>query len=101
MPTTNADDDEIERVYEDLNSLIDQTKAEDNLIVLGDMNATVGEGKDGTIAGQYGLGSRNDRGRRLIEFCARNKLVLTNTYFKHHKRQRYTWKAPGDIGEHK
>uniref|UniRef100_A0A8D8XEA4 Craniofacial development protein 2 n=1 Tax=Cacopsylla melanoneura TaxID=428564 RepID=A0A8D8XEA4_9HEMI len=97
MPTTNAVDEEIERMYEDLNNLIDQTKAEDNLIVMGDMNATVGEEREGTIVGQYGLGDRNERGRRLIEFCARNKLVISNTHFKHHKRRRYTWKAPGDV----
>jgi len=26
MPTTNADNDEIEKIYEDINKLIDQTK---------------------------------------------------------------------------
>jgi len=57
------------------------------MIVMGDMNATVGEGKEGAIVGQFGLGTRNDRGRRLIEFCTRNDFIITNTHFQHHKRQ--------------
>ena len=97
MPTTNDNDEEIERIYEELNDMIDGTLAEDNVIVIGDMNATVGEGAEGATVGKYGLGKRNERGTRLIEFCTRNKLVITNTLFNHHKRRRYTWKAPGDI----
>lgn len=90
MPTSNADDEEIERIYEELNNLIDQTKSEDNVIIIGDMNATVGEGRDESIVGEFGLGNRNERGTRLIEFCARNNMIISNTHFKHHKRRRYT-----------
>ena len=56
-----------------------------------------GEGNEDDIVGRYGLRERNARGNRLIEFCARNKLVITNTLFQHHAKRRYTWKAPGDI----
>lgn len=62
MPVTKEDDDE------DLNKPIDQTKNEDHLIVIKDMNATIGAGKEGTVVEQYGLGNGNDGGRRLIEF---------------------------------
>lgn len=72
MPTSNAEDEEIDRLYDELNNLNDKTKGEDNVIVLGDMNANIGEGKEGTIVGKYGLGVRNERGDRLIEFCSRN-----------------------------
>ena len=95
MPTTNEDDEEIERMYEHLNHLIEGTRAEDNVIILGDWKATVGEGAERTTVGEYGLGVRKERGERLIEFCTRNKLVITNTLFNHHKRRRYTRKAPG------
>jgi hypothetical protein len=46
---------------------------------------------------QYGLRIRNERGDTLIEFCSRNKFIVTNTYFNHHRRRRYIWKVPGDI----
>ncbi|KAI5692524.1 hypothetical protein M8J77_008381, partial [Diaphorina citri] len=91
MPTTNAEDEEVERIYEDINGLIDKTRGEDNVIIMGDMNAIVGEGRDGVTVGKY------ERGDMLVEFCTRNRLVITNTCFDHHKRRRYTWKAPGDI----
>jgi hypothetical protein len=32
----------------------------------------------------------------LIDFCERNGLVITNTWFKKPKRRLYSWKAPGD-----
>jgi hypothetical protein len=32
----------------------------------------------------------------LIDFCERNELVITNTWFKKPKRRLYTWKSPGD-----
>ena len=57
----------------------------------------MGEGNEDGIVGRYGLGERNARGDRLIEFCARNKSVITDTLFQHHTRRHYSWKAHGDI----
>ncbi|PNF25412.1 hypothetical protein B7P43_G09171 [Cryptotermes secundus] len=36
----------------------------------------------------------------LIDFCERNGLIVTNTWFKKPKRRIYTWKAPGDWKRH-
>ncbi|PNF41414.1 hypothetical protein B7P43_G14388 [Cryptotermes secundus] len=36
------------------------------------------------------------RGHMLSDFCERNGLIVTNTWFKRPKRRLYTWKAPGD-----
>ena len=33
-----------------------------------------------------GLGIRNEAGKRLIEFCQENTLVIANTLFQQHKR---------------
>jgi len=38
------------------------------VIVIGYVYAIVGEGKEGASVGQFGLGTRNDRGRRLLEY---------------------------------
>lgn len=48
--------------------------------------------------GEWGLGKRNERGSRLVEFCAEYNLVITNTWFKNHEIMLYTWKRPGDTG---
>ena len=37
-----------------------------------------------------------EAGRRLIEFCQENALVITNTLFQQHKRRLYTWTSPDD-----
>ena len=61
------------------------------------INAVVGEGKEDRVVGKFGLGKRNDRGERLIEFCKRQNLVITNTWFEQEKRRRFTWKSQGDL----
>ena len=45
------------------------------------------------MTGKYGLGKGNDRGQRMIEFCKKNNLVVTNTWFQQEKRRRSTWKG--------
>ncbi|XP_025406587.1 craniofacial development protein 2-like [Sipha flava] len=101
MPTSNSNDSQVEEVYEQIEKAIDTIKGEENLIIMGDWNAIVGEGKgERNIMGKYGLGKRNDRGDRLVEFCAKHDLIITNTCFDHHPRRRYTWKMPGDVGRY-
>ena len=36
----------------------------------------------------------------LIDFCKRNGLIVTNTWFKKPRRRLCTWKAPGEWGRH-
>ena len=67
---------------------------------MGDWNAVVGEGEPDECVGQNGLGERNNRGERLVEFCKQQQMLVTNTCFKQDKRRRYTWKAPGDTGRY-
>lgn len=55
MPTTNSSEEELEEVYENVDKLIENVKGEENLIVMGDWNAIVGEDKVKNITGDYGL----------------------------------------------
>ncbi len=96
MPTSAHDDEEIDGVYERIEEILEKTKGTDYTILMGDWNASVGEGREENIVGKYGLGKRNNRGEKLVEFCRRQKLMITNTWFSHEKRRRYTWKMPGD-----
>ena len=57
-------------------------------------------GTYGNIVGPHGLGRKNHRGQMLINFCERNGLIVTNTWFRKPKRRLYTWKAPGDRSRH-
>ena len=44
-------------------------KGTDNVIVIGDFNAVVGEGKEDRVVGKFELGKTNDRDEWLIGFC--------------------------------
>jgi len=96
-PTTDHSDEEVEQFYEDLQNCLKHAKSGEVLITMGDFNAKVGDEAIGDCVGKYGLGNRNERGERFIEFCQTNHLQVMNTQFKHEKRHLYTWKSPGDL----
>ena len=64
---------------------------------MGDLNATVGEGRDGKIVGNFRRGVRNERGQRFVEWCTSYNQVITNTWYKHHRRRRWTWRSPNGV----
>jgi hypothetical protein len=95
-PTEEHSEEEIEQFYVDLNSAIKACKSQEIKIVMGDLNAKVGKGASGYAVGPNGLGERNERGDRWVEWCEENKLMITNTWFHNHPRRLWTWKSPGD-----
>ena len=97
-PTSNAEEAEVERFYEDLQDLLELTPKKDVLFIIGDWNAKVGSQETPGVTGKFGLGIRNEVGQRLIEFCQENTLVITNTLFQQDKRRLYRWTSPD--GQH-
>ena len=93
-PTSNAEEAEVERFYEDLEDLLELTPKKDVLFIIGGWNAKVGGQEIPGVTGKFGLGIRNEAGQRLIEFCQENALDLANTLFQQHKRSLYTWASP-------
>ena len=89
-PTTEAEEAEVERFYEDLQDLLELTPKKDVLFITGDRNAKVGSQETPGVTGKFGLGIRNEAGQRLIEFCQENALVIANTHIQQHKRRLYT-----------
>ena len=96
--TSNAEKAEVERIYEDLQDLLELTPKKDVLFIIGDWNAKVGSQETPGVTGKFGLGMRNEAGQRLIDFCQENALVIANTLFQQHKRRLYTWASPD--GQH-
>ena len=89
-PTSNAEEVDIERFYEDFQDLFELTPNKVVLFILGDWNANVGSQKTPGVIGKFGLGVRNEAGQ-IIEFCQENALVIANSLFSQHKRRLYTW----------
>ena len=98
-PTMASTEEEVEEFYDALQKEIDSKENQDILVVSGDLNAKVGSKKhtqDGKV-GNEGLGERNDRGIRLIDFAISNHLAIKNTMFEKHPRRLYTWTSPGGV----
>ena len=93
-PTSNAEEVEVERFYEDLQDLLEPTPKKDVLFIVGDWNAKVGSQETPGVTGKFGIGVWNKAGQRLIEFRQENTLVIENTLFQQHKRRLYTWTSP-------
>ena len=72
VPTSNSEEAEVERFYEDL---LELTPQKDVLFIIGDWNARVGSQEIPGITGKFGLGVQNEAGQRLIEFCQENAVV--------------------------
>ena len=89
-PTSNAEEAEVERFYEDLQDLLELTLKKDVLFIRGDWNAKVGSQETPGVTGKFDLGVQNEAGQRLIEFCQENSQVIANTLFQQQKRRFYT-----------
>ena len=96
--TSNAEQAEVERFYEDLQDLLELTHKKDVLFIIGNWNAKVGSQETPGVTGKFGLGIQNEAGQRLIEFCQQNTLVIANTHFQQHKRRLCIWTSPD--GQH-
>ena len=68
-PTSNAEEAEVEWLYEDLQDLLELTPKKDVLFIIGDWNAKVESQEIPGVTSKFGLGVQNEAGKRLIEFC--------------------------------
>ena len=93
-PTSNAEEAEVERFYEDLQDLLELTPKKDVLFIIGYWKAKVGSQEIPGVTGRFGLGVQNKAWQRLTEFCQENTLNTANTLFQQHKRRLYTWTSP-------
>ena len=69
VPTSNAEEAEVEWFYEDLQDLLELTPEKDVLFIIGDWNAKVESQETPGVTGKFDLGIQNEAGQRLIEFA--------------------------------
>ena len=60
--TSNAEEAEVERFYDDLQDFLELTSKKDVLFIIGDWNAKVGSQKIPGVTGKFGLGVWNEAG---------------------------------------
>ena len=67
------------------------------ILVLGDFNAHTGTSRahfESELGPYCHKGPRNASGERLLDFCQSNRLVISNTFFKHPPIHRDTYTHP-------
>ena len=99
VPTSNAEEAEVEQLYESLQDLLELTPKKDVIFIIGNWNTKVGSQEIPGVTSKFGLGVQNEASQRLTEFCHKNALVIANTLFQQHKRRLYQWTSPDDHNE--
>ena len=67
--TSNAEEAEVERFYEDLKELLELTPPKYVLFIIGDWNAKIGSQEVSGVTSKFDRGVQNETGHRLTEFC--------------------------------
>ena len=91
-PTSNAEEAEVERFYEDLQGLLELTPKKDVLFIIGHWKAKLVSQEIPGVTGKFVLGVQNEEGQRLTEFCRENAQVIANASSNNTKD--YTWTLP-------
>ena len=100
-PTNLAPEEDKVAFYERLQSIVDRIPKRDILILMGDMNAKIGnenKGREKTM-GIHGLGNMNENGEMFANFCTFNELVIGGSIFPHKKCHKATWVSPDNKTE--
>ena len=96
-PTDDRDNNTKEQFYASLQEVVDKAPRGDKVVVMGDLNASVGNNVarwEGVI-GKQGEDVENDSGILLLSFSAENGFKVLNTFYEHKEIHKYTWKCPG------
>ena len=64
VPTSNAEETEVEWFYEDLQDLIELTSKKGVLFIIGYWNAKIGSQEIPGVTGKFGLGVQNEAGQK-------------------------------------
>ena len=90
-PTSSHSDEEFEEMHEEVTRSMEKNKSHFK-IIMGDFNAKIGQHRqsDGATVGKYGLGDRNERGTRLMQFVKSLNLKIPSTFYKKRKIRKWT-----------
>jgi len=77
-PTNNSDDEDKDRFYDQLQAELEEIARHDMKIVMGDLNAKVGDNNISyeRTMGKEGCGDMNENGERLVDLCTTYDLVI-------------------------
>ena len=81
-----------DQFYNTLTDLIASFARHDIVVVLGDLNATLGSDRRSyeSLLGPHSSRSRNDNGERLLDLCPLRQLKITGSWFRRRNIHRWT-----------
>ena len=98
VPTSYAEEAEVEQFYEHLQDLLELTPKKDVFVIIGDWNAKVGSQETPGVIGKFGFGVQNEAGQRLIilprEHTGHSKHPLPTTQEKTLHMDITRWSTP-------
>jgi len=83
-PMSNAEETEVEQVYEDLQDLLELTPKKDVLFIIEDWNAKVESQETAGVTGKFGLG--NEQMIKTESVISRRRCYLTGEGYRHLQR---------------
>ena len=90
-PGSERGEDERERFWNELAQCVSSLSRKSHVVVMGDLNARVGDEKLEGVTGGYGVPVVNESGENLLSMCIENGLVVGNSFFKKKNINKYTW----------
>ncbi|KAI5619435.1 hypothetical protein C0J50_20832 [Silurus asotus] len=96
-PQFGCEMEEKEKLWSELNEVVDGVPRKEQLVIGADFNGHVGEGNRGDeeVMGRYGFKERNVEGQMVVDFAKRMEMAVVNTYFKKKEDHRVTYKSRG------
>ena len=79
-PGCERSEEERDEFWDDLTRCVDGLSTRNYVVVLGDLNARVGDGEVEGVVGKYGVPGENESGERLLDMCVEQELVIGNSY---------------------
>ena len=91
-PNEDATKEEKDKFENDMQIATDKLKPNQELTILGDLNARVGNDTEASfgVLGKEGESTISPNGERLIDFCLKNNMKIANTFFPHKDIHKYT-----------
>lgn len=70
-------------------------------MLMGDMNGRVCSNEIAGVVGKWDVDGINRNEEHLVDICAERGLLLTNIFFQHRLKHRYTWRRRDERDEQK
>ena len=89
-PGCERSEEERDEFWKELTRCVDGLSTRNYVVVLNDLNARVGDGEVEGVVGSMGYQVKMS-GKRLLDMCVEQELVIGNSFFKKKGINKYTW----------